>query len=99
MSSRLIAFVFAIVALSCAGLSVFSLGQQDRLIDTAIEREMVQQQAAIEIALNYEARTGLALAHMVANLPPVRAGVVADQRDALIALLRDGYGAITRDLG
>ncbi len=99
LSSRLIAFVFAIVALSCAGLSVFSLGQQDRLIDTAIEREMVQQQAAIEIALNYEARTGLALAHMVANLPPVRAGVVADQRDALIALLRDGYGAITRDLG
>ncbi len=99
LSLRLIAFVVAIVALSCFGLSVFSLVQQDRLIDTAIEREMAQQQAAIEIALNYEARTGLALAHMVANLPPVRAGVAADQRDALIALLRDGYGAITRDLG
>jgi len=99
LSSRLIAFVVTLVALACFGLSTFSYLQQDRLIDTAIEREMAQQQAAIEIALNYEARTGLALALMVANLPPVRTGVAQDQRDAVLALLRDSYATITRDLG
>jgi len=99
LSSRLIASVVAIVVLCCLGLSLFSLAQQDRLIDTAIEREMAQQQAAIEVALSYEARTGLALAHMLANLPPVRNGVAQNQRDALIALLRDGYGPLARDLG
>jgi methyl-accepting chemotaxis protein len=99
LSARLITFVVAIVALCCLGLSLFSFVQQDRLVDVAIEREMAQQQAAIEVALNYEARTGLALAHMLANLPPVRSGVAQNQRDALIALLRDGYAPLARELG
>jgi methyl-accepting chemotaxis protein len=36
---------------------------------------------------------------MLANLPPVRSFVVQDQRDALIALLRDSYAPLARDLG
>src|SRR5437762_13436093 len=96
LSSRLIAFVVGIVALCCAGLSAFNLYQQTRLIDTATEREMAAQQAAIEVAINYEGRTALAASLTVANLAPVRAAFAAGDRAALQALLRPGFGVVRR---
>ena len=99
LRTRLIAAIGFIVVAASAVLAAFSLSQQTRLIDQAIEREMHSTYNSVIAAMDYEASNFLSLAEVQASRSSVRAALAARDRAALLAANQDAYQALNKSFG
>ncbi|MEH2474651.1 hypothetical protein V1281_004168 [Nitrobacteraceae bacterium AZCC 2161] len=94
ISARMIVAITLVTAGSCAVLAVFSMWQQQSIVDTALEREAHDDYANLTAALNAETRTTLAVAEAMASMQSVKDAIRARDRDKTIALLKEAHQKI-----
>ncbi|WP_191084051.1 methyl-accepting chemotaxis protein [Roseococcus microcysteis] len=89
-----LALAMTLVAfLACAGFAAVLLVNQRNSLDEDTERRLASARTGFETALAAESREVLTASEILAALPAVTQAVVARDRDALLALLRDGQVA------
>jgi len=99
LRTRLVAAIASIVVAASAVLAGFSLSQQTRLTDQALDREMRSAYDSVIAAMDYEASNFLSLATMLAARPSIRAALAARDRSALLAENHDAYAALNKSFG
>jgi methyl-accepting chemotaxis protein len=96
---RLIVVITLIVIVACTVLALFSMSQQARLTDRALDREMRSEYQSVVAAIEFEQKTFQVVATLMAADPDIRAGLAARDRDRIMARLQDGYAAIHAAFG
>ena len=96
---RLIVIITLIVIAACAVLAVFSMQEQARLTDRALDREMRLAYQSVVATFEAEQKTFQVVATLMATNPEIRSGLAARDRDRIMAQLRDGYAAIHAAFG
>ncbi len=87
ISARMVLAISLIVGLTCLVLGGFSIVQQRSLTRLALDRQLRLEYDSVAASIDYEGRAALAVASVIAALPPVEAAVAGGDRDALVALL------------
>ena len=91
ISARMIVAITLVTAGSCAALAIFSMWQQQGIVDTALQRELANDYANITAAMGAETRTNLAVADTLAAMPQIKDVMRAKDRAAALALLNLPY--------
>ena len=94
ISARMIVAITLVGAGSCAALAVFSMWQQQAIIDTALDREARGDYANLTAALNAETRTVLAVAETMATAQKTRDALKSNDRDGMIDSLKEALQLI-----
>jgi methyl-accepting chemotaxis protein len=87
IAARLILAISLTVAVACGILGTFSVLQQRSLMQLALDQQLKLQYDSVIAAIDYEARTALAVSGAIAALPPVADAVIKGDRDGLVGLL------------
>jgi len=95
---RLSLSIAAVAGIACAALAGFGVWRQQATVSLALERELRADYANFTAALEAETRAVTALSQVVANLPPIKAAVLANDREAIHKILVGGLEAV-RPLG
>jgi len=95
IAARLILAISLSVVAACAGLGAFSIVQQRALTRLALDQQMRLQYGSVIAVLDYEARAAMAVSSAIATLPPVAEAIANNDRDRLLALLREPLAALT----
>src|SRR4051812_18645680 len=94
ISARMIVAITLVAAGSCAALALFSMWQQQAIIDTALDREARDDYANLTAALNSETRTLLAVAESLASSQAVKDALKSKDRAGLLAQLKEAHQRI-----
>jgi methyl-accepting chemotaxis protein len=89
ISGRLILAISLTVVAACGILGTFSVVQQRSLMRLALNQQLKLQYDSVIAAIDYEGRATLAVAAVIAALPPVADAIGKGDREGLGALLDD----------
>jgi methyl-accepting chemotaxis protein len=96
---RLIGVITCIVIAACFVLAVFSMQQQARLTDLALDREMRSEYQSVIAAIDFERKNFEVMATMMAADPETIAIFAARDRDRLLARWQDSFTAVRSSFG
>ena len=97
--TRLIAVIVAMVIAVCGVLAIFSMSQQSRQTDLALDREMRSEYQSVLAAIDFERKSLLSLATMMAANPDIQSAFAARDRNRLLAQLKGTLDALKSAFG